>query len=187
MKYDVNKLKIIDCHNCDISLTRRSIVNGRGPLNSKVVIVGEAPGGLEDKTGIPFVGNAGQFLREVLRSLLINPKDIYITNIVKCRPTYNRTPTPTEIHNCLPYFFVELIKLKPKLVLLLGTTPNKVFYNTPMFTMTKYRGKLGIINNMVILSTYHPSYVIRNKNNDKLVNQFIKDIKLFKELVKLVN
>ncbi len=187
MKYDIKNVKVIDCHNCDISLTRRSIVNGRGPINSKIFIVGEAPGSLEDKTGIPFVGNAGQFLREVLRNLLINPKDIYITNIVKCRPTNNRTPTPIEVNNCLPYFLIELIKLRPKVILLLGTTPNKIFYPNPVFTMTKYRGKLSVINNMIILSTYHPSYIIRNKGNDKLLNQFIQDIKLFRKIIKLIN
>jgi uracil-DNA glycosylase family 4 len=150
------------------------------------MIIGEAPGSTENKTGIPFVGNSGQLLRELLRNLLINPKEVWITNVVKCKPPNNRTPTDIEVANCAPYIFIEIMKVKPRVILLLGGTVTKLFYGRSMFTMGRYRGKLAIVDNTIILSTYHPSYILRNKNDNKIISTFIKDMKLFKELVKMI-
>ncbi len=181
-----NNLKVHSCIKCDLYRYRRTIVSGRGPIDSKVMLIGEAPGALEDKFGIPFVGNAGQLLRRILRYLFIEPKELYITNIIKCRPPNNRRPTSVEVNNCKEHLFAEITKCKPKIIVLLGNTAFKTFYSNTTRTITQERGKLRIVGKSVILVTFHPSYIIRNKTDDSIVNAFIKDMLLLQKLVKLL-
>jgi uracil-DNA glycosylase family 4 len=183
---DVNTLTVSGCIKCDISISRTNIVSGRGPTNSDIMIIGESPGALEDRIGIPFVGNSGQILRKILRKFFIEPKNIYITNVVKCRPPNNRMPETIEIRNCLPYLVVEIAKVNPKIILLLGSTALRTFYPTNVGSISKERGKIKIVNNKIVLATYHPSYVLRNKTNLSVVYDFLKDIYLFYRLVKLL-
>ena len=185
-KFDVNTLKINHCIKCDISLTRRSIVNGRGNIESKVMIIGEAPGAFEDKTGIPFIGPAGQLLRKLLRYLMIEPKELYITNSTKCRPNSNRPPSDVELENCLPYLAIEIAKVNPKVILLLGNVALSSTYPIPFSTISRERGKLRIINGRIILATYHPSYILRNKDDVELLKEFWRDLVLFQTLVKYI-
>jgi uracil-DNA glycosylase len=183
---DLNTLKVEKCFRCDMCVNRTTIVSGRGPINARIMIIGEAPGALEDRLSIPFVGNSGQLLRNILRKFFIEPKDIYITNVVKCRPPGNRTPTDNEIRNCRPYLLLEIAKVNPKIILVLGSTAYKAISSNPYASVTNDRGRIRTMGNRVILPTYHPSYVLRNKTNVKTVIQFIRDIVLFYKLVRLL-
>ena len=180
---DLTTLKIQHCIKCDLSLTRRSIVNGRGDINSKVMLIGEAPGYKEDKLGLPFVGDSGQFLRALLRFYNIEPKLLYITNVVKCRPKGNRLPSDIEIANCTPYFIIEILRVKPKIIVLLGNTALRAYYPSIQTTISRERGRLHIYDNTVILPMYHPSYVLRNKDDESIVLDFVNDIVLLKQLM----
>ncbi len=183
---DVTTLKVSECVKCDISINRTNIVSGRGPINSNIMIIGEAPGALEDRLGIPFVGNSGQMFRKILRKFFIEPKDIYITNVVKCRPFNNRVPENIEIRNCLPHLLVEIARVNPKIILLLGSTALRTFYPNNLGSITRERGKINIVNNRIVLATYHPSYVLRNRGNISIIYEFIKDVFLFYRLVRLL-
>ncbi len=179
-----NNLKVHDCIKCDMYKYRRTIVSGRGPTNAKVVLIGEAPGAAEDKYSIPFIGNSGQILRKILRFLHIEPKELYITNTVKCRPPNNRAPTSIELDNCMPYLIRELTVIKPKIIVLLGSTAFRTFYPNSMRTLSMERDKLKVVKGTIILTTYHPSYIIRNKTNVLIVGQFIKDLLTLQTLMR---
>jgi DNA polymerase len=179
-------LKVVGCFKCDISLTRRKIVSGRGPTTSKVMIIGEAPGADEDKSGIPFIGKSGIFLRAVLRALMIEPKNVYITNVIKCRTLYNKVPSDVEVNNCFPYLITEVVKVNPTVILLLGNTALQTFFPDYYSTITKERGKLKVMGNRIYLATYHPSYVLRNRADSSIVNEFWEDLQLLQKLMRII-
>jgi len=176
-------LKVHNCIKCDMYRFRRNIVSGSGNKQSKILIIGEAPGTTEDRTGVPFTGVAGQLLRYVLNQLYIDSKQIFITNVVKCRPPNNRAPTDIELRNCRPYLLAELHITKPKIILLLGNKALKAFYPNLRTTISKERGKLKIFGNSIILATYHPAYILRNRNDAVITNEFTKDMFLLQKLV----
>jgi len=181
-----DRVVIHNCYKCDISLTRRKIVNGRGPNTSKVMIIGEAPGAEEDKTGIPFIGKSGVMLRALLRSLMIEPKNVYITNVIKCRTLNNRIPSEIECMNCLPYLLAEIVLVNPTVIVLLGNTALQTFFPDPYSTITKQRGILKVIGNRIFLPTYHPSYVLRNRNDMGIATEFWNDLTLLQTLMQLI-
>jgi DNA polymerase len=182
---DLNTLKVTNCFKCDMCINRTNIVSGRGPINARIMIIGEAPGAMEDRHAIPFIGNAGQLLRAILRKFFIEPKDIYITNVVKCRPPANRTPSDTEVYNCKPHLLIEIAKVDPKIILVLGSTAYRSLLSS-YASISNERGKIKILGKRVVLATYHPSYVLRNKTNLKIISEFVKDIVTFYRLVKLL-
>lgn len=178
MKIDYNTLLIDNCSKCDLSLRRLNICNGRGNQKSKIMIIGEAPGALEDKHGIPFVGTSGQLLRKMLRLLNIEPKELYITNAIKCRPPNNRTPNQIELDNCKENLLVEIIKVNPKVIVLLGSTAYRAFYPNANTSISNERGVLRVANGRIILPMYHPSYLLRNPTHPELWLNFWKDLVL---------
>lgn len=185
MYLNYDKLKVTGCTLCDISLKRNNIVNGLGSRSSKVMIIGEAPGKTEDKYGYPFVGDAGMMLRNKLKSYGIEPKDLYITNVIKCRPPNNRRPSEKEVRNCISYLVWEIYKINPILVILLGATAYKTIFPNSPYTITKVRGKPIISNNIIYLPMYHPSYVLRNTDN-QIVEEFEEDFRLLYKLIRLI-
>ena len=111
------------CHLCDLSKTRQKVVFGEGNPSAEIMFVGEAPGASEDSTGKPFVGRSGELLTKMIENvLLVSRNDVYITNIVKCRPPGNREPTPSEAYTCKPYLLKQIELIKPKLIVALGGT-----------------------------------------------------------------
>lgn len=155
------KVEIGSCTRCDICLSRNNIVEGRGSLNADMMFISEAPGYKEDKLGLPFVGRAGDLVRFYLNVYGWDINDIYITNVIKCRPPRNRTPNTIEIENCKEYLIKELKIVKPKILVLFG--------NTSIATITGINNKVKKIagspfkmNDYVIMPMYHPSYIQRN-------------------------
>jgi uracil-DNA glycosylase len=137
-------------------------VFSRGNPNAKLVFVGEAPGADEDEQGLPFVGRAGQLLDKMIAAMGLDPeKDVYVCNIIKCRPPGNRRPEPAEIDACIPYLHEQLAAIDPKVIVAMGNTAVGTLLNTKL-GITKVRGSWKLYKGKIpLMPTYHPSYLIR--------------------------
>ncbi|MFL2693821.1 MAG: uracil-DNA glycosylase [Candidatus Actinomarina sp.] len=157
----------VECTSCNLSKTRKNVVVGKGNESAHVVIIGEGPGEQEDITGLPFVGRAGKMLDTALSSVDIDPlKDCYITNIVKCRPPNNRKPSAAESEACMPWLNEQVNLLKPKIIILAGSTAVQSFLgiNEPI---SKIRGQWIEKDNIKYMPIFHPSYLLRNPSKNK--------------------
>ena len=157
----------VECTSCNLSRTRKNVVVGKGNESAQVVIIGEGPGEQEDITGLPFVGRAGKMLDTALSSVDIDPlKDCYITNIVKCRPPNNRKPSSVESEACMPWLNEQVNLLKPKIIILAGSTAVQSFLgiNEPI---SKIRGQWIEKDNIKYMPIFHPSYLLRNPSKNK--------------------
>lgn len=166
---DQIRLDLGDCRRCRLCEARQSIVFGSGNERSPLVFVGEGPGADEDEQGLPFVGRAGQLLTQMIENtaakegIAIRRADVYICNVVKCRPPENRTPLPDEMEICGQFLFRQLIAIKPKAICALGATAMKALLNTKE-GITKSRGKWHKWREIPVMITYHPSYLLRQYN-----------------------
>ncbi len=166
---DQIRLDIGDCQRCRLSEGRISIVFGSGNEKSRLVFVGEGPGADEDEQGLPFVGRAGQLLTQMIdntaakEGLLIGRADVYICNVVKCRPPENRTPLPDEMQTCGQFLYRQIMTIKPKAICALGATAMKALLDTKE-GITKQRGKWHKWRDIPLMVTYHPSYLLRQYN-----------------------
>ena len=185
MKKKIEQIKeeVIKCTKCELSKTRTNSVPGKGNFKSDVIFVGEAPGKNEDERGEPFIGIAGKKLSDALENAGISRDDIYITNIVKCRPPSNRVPKTNERETCQEYLKQEISIIKPKLICILGNTVfNSILGGSEIM---KYRGKIAQKNEQLYFISIHPAATIYNQ---KLVDVFKEDIKkLFKITRELKN
>lgn len=167
---------IHNCFDCNLCVGRKKIVNGRG-IYGKLMFVGEAPGYSEDKYGKPFIGKAGQQLNEFLKACNFSiEKDYYITNVVKCKPFANRTPTWEEIGMCNKYLMAEILEVKPKILIALGRTALQTIAANPKLSISKWRG-VWLGKNENIMATYHPSYLLQNSDNMQLFEQYADDFR----------
>jgi len=166
---------VIKCTKCDLCKTRTNSVPGKGNFQSDVIFVGEAPGRNEDKNGEPFVGVAGKKLSAALDGAGISREEIYITNVVKCRPPNNRVPNTKERDTCKEYLKKEISIIKPKIICILGNTAfNSVLGGSEI---TKFRGKLVRKDNQLYFLTIHPAATIYNQELISILNEDI--VKLF--------
>lgn len=156
-----------ECQRCPLGETRTHAVVGRGNINAPIVIIGEGPGQNEDETGLPFVGKAGQLLEKILAAVrLDSEKDVYICNIVKCRPPENRVPTPEEIAACRPYLMEQLRIVQPKIILLTGATAVRGLTGNKQ-GITKIRGTWLDWQGYLCMPILHPAYLLRNPSRDQ--------------------
>ena len=185
MKKKIEQIKqeVIKCTKCELSETRTNSVPGKGNFKSDVIFVGEAPGKNEDEKGEPFIGIAGKKLSSALENAGVSRDDIYITNIVKCRPPSNRVPKTNERETCQEYLKQEISIIKPKIICVLGNTVfNSILGGSEIM---KYRGKVAQKDKQLYFISLHPAATIYNQ---KLVDVFKKDIKkLFKITRELKN
>ncbi|MFO7881684.1 MAG: uracil-DNA glycosylase [Kosmotogaceae bacterium] len=159
--------KIRECKKCELCKHRNMVVPGEGSLESPIVFVGEGPGADEDTSGKPFVGRAGQLLTKILESVNLSREDIYITNIVKCRPPKNRVPTQEEMETCSVYLLSQLAIIKPKIIIPLGSTALAFFSDKKKVAITKVRGELSNwVDDVKLFPMFHPSYLLRNASKD---------------------
>jgi len=165
------------CHLCELSMGRQKVVFGEGDPHADILIVGEGPGAMEDHSGKPFVGRSGELLSKMLKNVLgLSRTEVYITNIVKCRPPDNRTPSPTEAHTCQPYLLKQTELIRPKLIITLGATAYR--YLTGDDTgISKVRGSLLSHGTALLIPTYHPSYLLRNPSAKKEVFEDLLKVK----------
>lgn len=153
--------RALACHACPLAQTRTKVVFGDGNPDSKLMFIGEGPGADEDAQGLPFVGRAGQLLTQILKAARISRKDVYITNIVKCRPPGNRVPSPIEAVRCDKHLQTQIMLINPLLIVLLGNTPAKWILQTSE-GITKLRGRWFEWRGIAVMPMFHPSYLLRN-------------------------
>lgn len=178
------------CRNCDLCRTRSSVVLSRGNPQAKLMIIGEGPGQNEDETGLPFVGRAGQLLDKILASAEIDKeKDVYICNVVKCRPPGNRVPTKEEMEKCSIYLEAQLQFVQPKLILLAGSTALQAVLQVK-YPISKVRGKwFDFKNDARVMPIFHPSYLLRNDSREVGSPKWLmwQDIKEVKKQLDVIN
>lgn len=155
--------QICTCLKCPLGSTRIKFVFGVGNPNADIVFVGEAPGADEDAQGEPFVGRAGQLLNKILEAIHFKREDVYICNILKCRPPNNRDPLPEEVDSCEPYLWKQLELLKPKIIVCLGRIAGQTLLRTNE-TLGSLRGKVHNYRGIKLVVTYHPAALLRNPN-----------------------
>ena len=164
---------VSNCKKCKLCMTRTNVVIGTGNKNAELMFIGEGPGEDEDKTGIPFVGKAGKLMDKAFDGLNISREKVYIANIVKCRPPQNRVPDKEEANSCLDYLRNQVILIKPKIIVLLGSTALKNILGEN-YGITASRGKWIEKKNILYMPTFHPAALLRDEN--KKID-FWKDLK----------
>lgn len=157
-----------DCNLCSLGKTRKNLVFGVGNPYAKLVFVGEAPGADEDEQGLPFVGRAGQLLTKIIEAMGLKRNEVYICNILKCRPPQNRNPLPNEIAVCEPYLKQQLKILSPQIICALGTFAAKALLKTEV-PISILRGRFHSYEGIKLMPTYHPAYLLRNPSAKKTV------------------
>jgi uracil-DNA glycosylase len=175
---------ICDCTKCRLHQGRNKFVFGTGNPNADVLVIGEGPGAEEDKQGLPFVGRAGQLLTDMLRAIKFERGEVYIGNVVKCRPPENRTPLPDEMETCMPYLKKQVELIKPKLILCLGLTAAKGLLKKRE-SLGDLRGKVFEYEGAKVMVTYHSAALLRNPHWKKDCWEDLKKFrKLYEELVR---
>jgi DNA polymerase len=171
--------EVTQCVKCDLHRTRRNVVFGSGDPKAHLMFVGEAPGEDEDAQGLPFVGRAGQLLTKMIEAMGLKRSDVYIANILKCRPPNNRAPLPAEILACEDNVKRQIELIKPKVICTLGKFASQTLLRetTPISAM---RGKFHSYSGIKVMPTFHPAYLLRNPPDKKLVWEDMK--KVMKEL-----
>jgi DNA polymerase len=150
-----------DCKRCKLHKTRHSIVFGDGNPKAQLVFVGEGPGADEDEQGLPFVGRAGKLLTQMIEAMGLQRKDVYICNVVKCRPPQNRQPEKDEVAECSPFLLRQIDTIAPKVIVCLGATAAKTILNTER-GISQFRGEWLEFRGRKLMVTYHPAYLLRN-------------------------
>lgn len=158
--------KVINCKACPLHQMRTNVVFGVGNRSANLMIVGEAPGYYEDQQGEPFVGRAGKLLTAMLKAIGFERQDVYIANILKCRPENNRDPKPHEVETCTPFLNQQIIFINPVLILAVGRIAAHYLLNTKA-SLTSLRGKVHTYSKLgtPLIVTYHPAYLLRNPND----------------------
>lgn len=159
---DAIRQRVVKCVRCaELAKTRTQTVFGVGNVSPRLVFLGEAPGADEDRQGEPFVGRAGQLLNDIIRACTLGREDVYILNILKCRPPGNRNPLPEEADNCREYLDGQLAILQPEYICCLGTVAGQNLLKTDQ-SIGKLRGRFHLYHGIKVLCTYHPAYLLRN-------------------------
>jgi DNA polymerase len=165
-----------DCQRCKLAPHRTNLVFGVGNPHAELVFVGEAPGRDEDLKGEPFVGRAGQLLTEIItKGMKLRREDIYIANIIKCRPPQNRNPEPDEIASCEPFLVRQLQIIGPKVIVALGTFAAQTLLKTRT-PITRLRGAWANYHGIPLMPTFHPAYLLRNPAEKRVVWQDIQEV-----------
>ncbi|MDO7787933.1 uracil-DNA glycosylase [Desulforamulus aquiferis] len=158
-----------NCNRCTLSEGRNKLVFGNGNPQAKLMLIGEGPGKDEDEQGMPFVGRAGQLLDKILAAIDLSREQVFIGNVVKCRPPNNRVPTKLEVAACLPYLYRQIELIQPKIIVLLGSTALQNLIG-PEARITKMRGQwLETQSGILIMPTFHPAAVLRDPNKRRPV------------------
>lgn len=164
-----------DCRRCKLHRTRRTIVFGEGDEKATLMFIGEGPGYDEDLQGRPFVGKAGQLLTKIIQSIHLQREEVYIANIIKCRPPQNRNPEPDEIESCYPFLMKQIQAIRPKIICALGTFAAQTLLNTNA-KITGLRGRVFDFTGIKVFPTYHPAFLLRNPERKREVWEDVKQI-----------
>jgi DNA polymerase len=170
------RAEIGDCQRCKLAPKRTNIVFGSGNPSAELVFVGEAPGYDEDQQGLPFVGRAGQLLTKIIESINLKREDVYICNVLKCRPPENRNPEPDEVAACNPFLKKQLAAIRPKIVCCLGTFAAQTVIQTAA-PISRLRGKFFDLDGIRVIATFHPAYLLRSPEKKREVWEDMKQIR----------
>ena len=162
-----------DCQRCKLARGRNQIVFGDGRSDAKLVFVGEGPGFEEDQQGLPFVGAAGQLLTRIIEAIKLSRKQVYICNIIKCRPPGNRNPDPDEIKACFPFLERQIAVIRPDFIVALGTIAAQTLLGTTT-PISRLRGRFHEYKGIKVVPTYHPAYLLRNPDQKRDVWEDMK-------------
>ena len=167
-----------DCRRCKLAPTRKTIVFGDGNPHAELVFIGEGPGADEDEQGLPFVGRAGKLLNRMMQTVGLKREDVYICNVVKCRPPGNRTPEKDEVDACSPFLYRQIEAIKPRLICCLGAPAVRTVLGIKE-GITKIRGQFYNFGSTKALATVHPAYVLRNPREEKILREDFEKIRDF--------
>ena len=168
-----------DCQRCKLAPTRKNIVFGQGNPKARLMFVGEAPGSDEDEQGLAFVGKAGQLLTKIIEAIGMTREDVFIANVLKCRPPNNRNPEPDEIESCQPFLERQIDTIQPRVIVGLGKFGGQWLLKT-MEPISRIRGRVGDYKGIKVVPTYHPAYLLRNPGAKRDVWE---DMKLVRSLL----
>ncbi len=175
--------EILNCSKCPLSKSRKNPVVGEGNLSADLMFVGEAPGYYEDVEGIPFVGKAGQLLTKIIKAMELTRQDVYIGNILKCRPPNNRDPLPREVEACFPYLERQIELIQPKVICTLGRYAAQTLSGSDA-AISRLRGQVFYYKGIKMIATYHPSYLLRSPKQKRATWE---DMKLIMKILKEEN
>jgi DNA polymerase len=174
------RLDIGDCTRCKLhTMGRTQVVFGVGNPNANLMFVGEAPGADEDIQGIPFIGRAGQLLTKIIEAMGMTRDDVYIANVIKCRPPQNRNPEPDEVETCEPFLFRQIDIIQPKVIVALGKFGAQTLLRT-LDPISRLRGRVFEYRGAKLIPTFHPAYLLRNPSSKREVWE---DMKLVRQLL----
>jgi uracil-DNA glycosylase len=167
-----------DCHRCKLAAGRKHIVFGQGSPRAQLVFVGEGPGADEDEQGLPFVGRAGQLLNKMIQLIGMKREEVYIANVVKCRPPGNRTPEKDEVEACSPFLLRQIETIRPRLVCCLGAPAMRTLLGISE-GISKVRGHFLDYGPAKAFVTFHPAYILRNPREEKILREDFESIRAF--------
>ena len=165
-----------ECSRCKLHSTRTHIVYGVGNPSADLMFVGEAPGRDEDQQGIPFVGRAGQLLTKIIEAIDLNRDDVYIANLIKCRPPNNRNPEPDEIQTCQPFLFGQIDVIQPKVIVALGAFAVRTLLQSEE-AISRLRGRVFDYRGAKLVPTFHPAYLLRSPDKKRDVWEDMKRVR----------
>lgn len=172
----------VDCQKCRLRSTCQQVVFGDGNINTDILFVGEGPGKDEDEQGLPFVGRAGQLLNKILEAAEFKRSEVYITNVVKCRPPGNRLPNPDEARECRNYLEAQIRIINPRIIVCLGAMACQTVID-PKARITQTRGKWFTRNGIMVMATFHPAALLRNEQYKRPTWE---DFKLIRDQYKIL-
>lgn len=168
---------VLRCVKCEeLAATRKSVVFGSGNPEAKLMFVGEAPGAEEDRQGLPFVGAAGQLLTKMIEAIGYRREDVFVANVLKCRPPGNRTPRPAEIESCRPFLQAQIASIRPKVICALGTFAAQTLLRTST-PISSLRGRTHPYEGTGVICTFHPAYLLRNPSEKRRAWEDLKKVK----------
>jgi DNA polymerase len=164
------------CPRCRLATTRTKVVYGVGSPQAELMFVGEAPGADEDRQGEPFVGRAGQLLDQIIAAIGLRRSDVYIANVLKCRPPGNRNPAPDEVAECAPFLFRQIDYIRPRVLVALGKFAMQTLLGSDA-PISRLRGRFHEFQGIPVMPTYHPAYLLRNPEAKRPVWEDMKKVK----------
>ena len=176
-RIDAIRAELGDCTRCKLHGGRTHLVYGVGNPDADLMFVGEAPGRDEDQQGEPFVGRAGQLLTRIIEAIDLRREDVYIANVIKCRPPGNRNPEPDEIETCRPYLFAQIDAIGPRVIVALGSFAVKTLLDDETIAISKARGQVYACRGAHLIPTFHPAYLLRSPDRKRDVWEDMKRVR----------
>ena len=176
-RLDAIRAELGDCTRCKLHGGRTHLVYGVGNPDADLMFVGEAPGRDEDRQGEPFVGRAGQLLTRIIEAIDLRREDVYIANVIKCRPPGNRNPEPEEIDTCRPYLFAQIDAIGPRVIVALGSFAVKTLLDDETIAISKARGQVYACRGAHLIPTFHPAYLLRSPDRKRDVWEDMKRVR----------